>query len=123
MEQTWLAELQEHSRELPGDPVPPPQEGGRAADAESARVVIGTVLDGAATQIQAGQGMQRVLLTAATGAVPAQPVVSALRNPVDRQAVRDHIGGGLWPQAVLRLGTTATLKAARQQRSTAASCG
>jgi hypothetical protein len=67
-------------------------------------VVIGTVLDGAATRLQAGQGMQRVLLTAATGAVPARPMPLALRNPVARQAVRDQIGGGLWPQAVLVLG-------------------
>ena len=139
VEQTWLAQLPDGAHDDPADAAPPRHGSGRTASADtappqhrggqtdpagSARVVIGTVLDGAATQLQAGQGMQRVLLTAAAGALPAHPVPSALRNPVDRQAVRDQIGGGLWPQAVLVLGARSPADvAAVQQRSTVASGG
>jgi hypothetical protein len=104
VEQTWLAQLPDGFHDDRAVAAPPRHGSVAPAPAGSARVVIGTVLDGAATRLQAGQGMQRVLLTAATGAVPARPMPLALRNPVARQAVRDQIGGGLWPQAVLVLG-------------------
>ena len=123
VEQTWLAQLPDGAHDDPADTAPPQHREGQTDPAGSARVVIGTVLDGAATQLQAGQGMQRELLTAAAGALPAHPVPSALRNPVDRQAVRDQIGGGLWPQAVLVLGSRSADVAAEQARSTVVSGG
>ena len=67
-------------------------------------VMIGTVLDGPATRLQAGQALQRMRLTAAVGGVPVRAVPSALCSAVDRQAMRRLVGGGLWPQAVLLLG-------------------
>jgi hypothetical protein len=65
--------------------------------------VIGTVLDSPAARLQAGQAMQRALLTATVNGVPARPDSATLSSPAARVAVRGLIGGGLWPQAVLRL--------------------
>lgn len=123
VEQTWLARLPGGSRDLPEDRAATIEGNNADVGPETARVVIGTVLDGAATQLQAGQGMQRVLLTAATVALPARTVPSALRNPVNRQAVRELMGGGLWPQAMLRLGGRAPAKAPAQVDAAATSGG
>ncbi|MET0966861.1 MAG: hypothetical protein ABWZ02_10710 [Nakamurella sp.] len=67
-------------------------------------VVIGTVLDSPVARLQAGQAMQRALLTATINGVVARPDPAALGQPAARATVRELIGGGLWPQAVLRLG-------------------
>ena len=72
-----------------------------AADTGGPTVVIGTVLDSPAARLQAGQAMQRALLTATVNGVAARPVPAVLSEPADRAAVRELIGGGLWPQAVL----------------------
>ncbi|MEP6561830.1 MAG: hypothetical protein ABJD68_12260, partial [Nakamurella sp.] len=58
-------------------------------------VVIGTVLDSAVTRLQAGQAMQRVLLTATVSGITAQPVPDGLTEPGSLAALRELIGGGL----------------------------
>jgi len=65
------------------------------------RVVIGTVLDSPGARLQSGQAMQRAVLTAVVNGVATRPDPSALDQPAARLAVRELIGGGLWPQAVL----------------------
>jgi len=66
-------------------------------------LVIGTVLDGLGAQLQAGQATQRVALTAATMGRPAKTMPQVLQQAGNRHALRELIGGGLWPQAVLDL--------------------
>jgi hypothetical protein len=102
IEQAWLAQLPGGFRHLPATRDEHRRIGSKVGS-DSELVVIGTVLDGAATRLQAGQALQRVLLTAAGGAVPARTVPSALRDARGRESVRDLIGGGVWPQAIVTL--------------------
>lgn len=66
--------------------------------------VVCSYQDSPAGEIQAGQGMQRVLLTATTLGLSA----SFMSQPVEVRAVREElrraIGGTLVPQALLRIG-------------------
>ena len=81
-----------------------------AADTGGPIVVIGTVLDSPAARLQAGQAMQRALLTATVNGVAARPVPAVLSDPADRAAVRELIGGGLWPQAVLLMDSSSAAR-------------
>jgi hypothetical protein len=69
---------------------------------EGSALIIGTVLDGSEAQVHAGQAAQRVLLNAAVLGAPVTPISDVLLADVNRLAVRALLGGGLWPQAVLR---------------------
>ncbi len=77
----------------------------RAGDADAmviGTVVIGTVLDGAAAHLQAGQAVQRVLLTAAVAGVSLYRASEDLFTGQGRSELRANLGGGVWPQVVLR---------------------
>lgn len=91
VEQCWFALL------------PDPALDGAVSRDGSQCAVIGTVLDGPAARLQAGQATQRVLLTATMCGLTARPVHGVLQDTESRQAVRSEIGGGLWPQSLLRL--------------------
>lgn len=67
-------------------------------------VVIGTFLDVPLARLQAGQAMQRVLLAATAAGLSASFLLEVVEVPATRRQLRDLIVGGLWPQAVLRLG-------------------
>jgi nitroreductase len=67
-------------------------------------VVIGTLHDQPLARLQAGQAMQRVLLTATAAGLSASPLTPVVEVPETRKSLREQIVGGLWPQAVLRLG-------------------
>jgi len=67
-------------------------------------VVIGTFLDVPLARLQAGQAMQRVLLAATAAGLSASFLSGVVEVPATRRQLRDLIVGGLWPQAVLRLG-------------------
>ena len=67
-------------------------------------VIIGSFLDGPPMQLQAGQAMQRVLLTATAAGLSASFLSSVVEVPTTRQELRELLGGGLWPQTVLRIG-------------------
>jgi nitroreductase len=71
---------------------------------ESLVVVIGTFLDVPLARLQAGQAMQRVLLAATAAGLSASFLSGVVEVPATRGQLRDLIVGGLWPQAVLRLG-------------------
>jgi hypothetical protein len=75
--------------------------GGMPSTLEGTVLIVGTVLDGPAARLQAGQAAQRVVLTAAALGVPITPLRSEWSTEGDRRRVRELIGGGLWPQAVL----------------------
>ncbi|ACV78389.1 hypothetical protein [Nakamurella multipartita] len=94
VERTWLARL-------PGSAAAEAPAGN--PDAPSP-LVIGTVLDGATARLQSGQALQRVLLTASLNGVLSRVDPEPLRAPGGRAQVRRIIGGGLWPQALLRVG-------------------
>jgi len=64
--------------------------------------VIGTFHDQSATHLQAGQAMQRVALTAATARLSTTLLSQVVEVPATRGELRDLIGGGLWPQILLR---------------------
>ncbi len=66
--------------------------------------VIGTVQDSPTARIQSGQAAQRVLLTAGLSNVAVSFSTEVVADPAAREHLRELIGGGLWPQAVLRLG-------------------
>jgi hypothetical protein len=48
--------------------------------------------------------MQRVLLTATEAGLSASFLSQVVEVPSARRQLRDLIGGGLWPQTVLRIG-------------------
>jgi hypothetical protein len=64
-------------------------------------LIIGTVLDGSGAQLQAGQAAQRVAVTAAALGVRASRVRTMLSSDSNRRAVRELLGGGLWPQVLM----------------------
>ncbi len=67
-------------------------------------VVIGTLHDQPLARLQAGQAMQRVLLTATAAGLSMSVLSPVVEVPETRKSLREQIVGGLWPQAVLRLG-------------------
>jgi nitroreductase len=103
-----------------GGPLPEPQDewvlrdfsAGQAAARVSGKdfeshpliVVLGSFQDGTPTQLQAGQAMQRVLLTATDAGLSASFLSQVVEVATVRRELRALIGGGLWPQAVLRIG-------------------
>ena len=99
VEQSWLAVQPATEERLPDVVERRVAEGGLA----SMVLVVGTVLDGPAARLQAGQAAQRVVLTAATAGVHVRSLPAVLNRPADRQTMRELIGGGLWPQAALGL--------------------
>lgn len=71
-------------------------------------VLVGTLQDDPASRLRAGQAMQRMLLLTArsnlgTCFLPMSPDVAATRN-----RLRQLLGGGLWPQALVQIGRRAT---------------
>lgn len=66
--------------------------------------VIGSFNDLPLSQLQAGQAMQRMLLTATAAGLSASFLSQVVEVPDTRRQLRDLLGGGLWPQTVVRLG-------------------
>jgi nitroreductase len=67
-------------------------------------VVVGSFDDKQADRLRAGQAMQRVLLTATAAGFDASFVSQPVEVPAVRAELRTLLGGGLWPQVVLRFG-------------------
>ena len=114
VERAWLAtitadqvpQLRDIMRRTETPPANPGPGGGSDLDVEPDRlvVVIGSLHDTALGRLQAGQAMQRVLLTAAVAGVSAALSGQAMAVPATRRELRQLLGGGLWPQIMLRLG-------------------
>ena len=66
--------------------------------------VIGSFHDLPLGQLQAGQAMQRVLLTATASGLSSSFLSQVVEVQEPRAGLRELVGGGVWPQAVLRLG-------------------
>lgn len=66
--------------------------------------VLGTYLDQPGSQVQAGQAMQRVLLTATNLGLAASFLSQLIEVRAAREQVQLLIGGRIHPQVVLRIG-------------------
>lgn len=66
--------------------------------------VVGSFHDGPPAWLQAGQAMQRVLLTATAAGLVASFVSQVIEVPAVRRDLRTLVGGAVWPQTVLRIG-------------------
>jgi nitroreductase len=80
--------------------------------------VIGSFHDLPLAHLQAGQAMQRVLLVATTAGLSASSLSQVVAVPTTRKQLRELIGGGLWPQTVLRLGYRPPLPPRRDMEDT-----
>ncbi|GAA1964504.1 Acg family FMN-binding oxidoreductase [Amycolatopsis minnesotensis] len=67
-------------------------------------VVIGSVEDGQPDRVRVGQAMQRVLLTATAAGLSVSFISQPVEVPSARAELRQVLGGGIWPQIVLRVG-------------------
>lgn len=81
-------------------PLPQPQD----FEPNPLIVTVGSFHDLPLAQVQAGQAMQRVLLTATAEGLSASFLSQVVEVPTVRRHLRGLVGGGLWPQVVLRLG-------------------
>ncbi|MBO0839620.1 MAG: hypothetical protein J2O49_02230 [Sciscionella sp.] len=77
---------------------------GKDFEARPLIAVIGSFHDLPIGQLHAGMAMQRVLLSATTMGISASFLSHLVEVPATRARLRALIGGGLWPQTVLRLG-------------------
>lgn len=81
-----------------------PRAAGKDFEPSPLIAVVGSFHDLPAARIQAGQAMQRVLLRATASGLSASFLSQVVEVPQTRRELRALIGGGLWPQAALRLG-------------------
>jgi hypothetical protein len=106
IEQAWIALL-------PASAVPArlefDDEAGRvqALDPSGNVLVVGTLRDDPTSRLRAGQAMQRVLLTATKSHLGACVMDMSTDLTTTREQLRELIGGGLWPQALLQIGRLA----------------
>lgn len=77
---------------------------GKDFETDPLLMCVGSFTDLPADQVTAGQAMQRVLLTATADGVAASFLSQLIEVDDARLELRGLIGGGLWPQSVLRLG-------------------
>jgi hypothetical protein len=78
-------------------------------------IVLGSFQDSPGDRVQAGQALQRVLLTATTAGLSAAFLTEVVANGSARKELRELLGGGLWPQAVLSLGHRAPIPASTRR--------
>lgn len=81
-----------------------PRTPGKDFEPDPLIAVIGSFHDLPLARLQAGQAMQRVLLTATVAGLSASFFSQVIEVSTTRVVLRTLLGGGLWPQAVLRLG-------------------
>ncbi|TDD41639.1 Acg family FMN-binding oxidoreductase [Saccharopolyspora elongata] len=77
---------------------------GKDFEPEPLICVLGSFQDGVSAQLHAGMAMQRVLLAATAAGLSSSFLSQIVEVPTTRKELRELIGGGLWPQAVLRIG-------------------
>ncbi|MEV0703009.1 nitroreductase [Saccharopolyspora sp. NPDC050389] len=77
---------------------------GKDFEPEPLICVLGSFQDGVSAQLHAGMAMQRVLLAATAAGLSSSFLSQIVEVSTTRKELRELIGGGLWPQAVLRIG-------------------
>jgi hypothetical protein len=109
IERSWLATVEPEQvpllREIM-DRAAPEVGDGADFDVQPDRllVVVGSLHDTNLALLQAGQAMQRVLLTATASGLSSTLWSAVMGQPGPRRELRQLLGGGLWPQVMLRLG-------------------
>ena len=78
--------------------------------------VLGTADEDERAWVQAGQALERVLLTATSSVLAASFLNQALEYPALRAQVRELVGGRSWPQMILRIGYPAQAEARTGRR-------
>jgi len=86
----------------PGAPVARPA--GKDFEPDPFVVVLCSFYDGPLAELQAGQALQRLLLTATTLGLSASFLSQVIEIRRAREDLRRLLGGSLFPQTVLRLG-------------------
>ena len=86
----------------PGDPVERPS--GKDYEPNPFIAVLCSFYDGPLGELQAGQALQRVLLSATSLGLSASFMSQAVEVKKIREDLRRGLGGTLFPQTVLRLG-------------------
>ncbi|GAA4862689.1 nitroreductase family protein [Saccharopolyspora rosea] len=81
-----------------------PRVPGKDFEPEPLICVLGSFQDTPLAQLQAGVAMQHVLLTATASGLASSFLSQVIEVPRTRRELRSLIGGGLWPQTVLRIG-------------------
>lgn len=81
-----------------------PRVAGKDFESDPMIAVLGSFHDLPLARLQAGQALQRVLLTATNVGLSASFLSQVVEVPGTRRQLRDLIGGALWPQTVLRIG-------------------
>lgn len=76
----------------------------RPYEREPLVAVLNSYTDTPLAQLRAGQGMERVLLTATNAGVSASFLCQPVEIPVTRVALRELLGSRAYPQVVLRFG-------------------
>ncbi|MFC3454569.1 Acg family FMN-binding oxidoreductase [Amycolatopsis speibonae] len=78
--------------------------GGAGTRPDPLVVVIGSLTDERLDRLQAGQALQRVLLTATSAGLDASYISPPLMVRTARAELRRLLGCGVWPQVLLRVG-------------------
>ncbi|KAA2261846.1 nitroreductase [Solihabitans fulvus] len=89
-----------------------PRRPGKDFESEPLIAVLSSHFEGELAQLQAGQAMQRVLLTATALGLAASFLSQVIEVPTTRGELRRMIGGGVHPQTVLRIGFGSPVPAA-----------
>lgn len=94
-EQAWLAVL-------PTPAAFPTRAPRSAEECAGQDLVVGTTLDVPAAWMRAGQAVRRIVATAAVAGLDLRPGTPPSMPGDERAAIRARLGGGIWPQALLR---------------------
>ena len=92
---------------------------GEDFEAEPFVVVLSTRMDGPGCQVQAGQALQRVLLTATALGLTASFLSQPIEVTEQRRQLTTLLANRLHPQAILRLGFSPPVTAATPRRDAA----
>lgn len=88
-----------------GAPVDPDGDGAAPEADEPAVLVAATTTDRPLAHLHAGQALEHVLLLATVRGLAASFIAPPVEVAATRGQLRTLLGGALWPQTVLRLGT------------------
>lgn len=93
-------------------------QGSLLAGLEPLVLVVGTLTDDPISRLRAGKALQRILLIATRNGLAATALRLTTGIEPARERLRNLLGGGLWPQAVVRIGfPVAPLPAVRHTQS------
>ncbi len=79
-------------------------------------VLLGTIDDGAAAWLRAGEALERVLLEVARFGFTASPLTQVIEVPATHAALRNELGLAMHPHILLRIGHASATPATRRRR-------